>query len=66
MTADEFLDTIHAIGADCNIDRPSIGAEVSTPLSRGSLTRIRPRHSITPTIADCRYRVPLTPRLHVS
>ena len=25
MTADEFLDTIHAIGADCNIDRPSIG-----------------------------------------
>ena len=25
MTAEEFLDTIHAIGADCNIDRPSIG-----------------------------------------
>ncbi len=25
MTADEFLDTIHAIGADCNIDRSSIG-----------------------------------------
>lgn len=25
MTADEFLDTIHAIGADCSIDRSSIG-----------------------------------------
>lgn len=25
MTPDEFLDTIHAIGADCGIDRPSIG-----------------------------------------
>ena len=25
MTADEFLDTIHAIGSDCGIDRPSIG-----------------------------------------
>lgn len=25
MTADEFLDTIHVIGSDCGIDRPSIG-----------------------------------------
>ena len=25
MTPDEFLDTTHAIGADCGIDRPSIG-----------------------------------------
>lgn len=25
MTADEFLDTIYAIGSDCGIDRPSIG-----------------------------------------
>ena len=25
MTADEFLNTIHTIGADCGIDRPSIG-----------------------------------------
>lgn len=25
MTPDEFLDTIHAIGANCGIDRPSIG-----------------------------------------
>lgn len=25
MTANEFLDTIHAIGADCGIERPSIG-----------------------------------------
>lgn len=38
----------------------------STPLIRGSATNLSPRHNITPAIADCRCRVPLTPRLHVS
>ena len=39
---------------------------ISTSRTRGSFDQNSPRHSITPTVADCRYRVPLTPRLHNS
>ena len=35
----------------------------SSPLTRGSFTAKHPRPNITPAIADCRYRAPLTPRL---
>ena len=38
--------------------------QTSTPLIEGSCTNADPRSPITPTIADCRYRTPLTPRLH--
>ena len=37
---------------------------ISTPLNQGSFDKKSPLHSITPTIADCRYKVPLPPRLH--
>lgn len=36
----------------------------STPLIPGSPSVGFPRKDITPAIADCRYRAPLTPRLH--
>ena len=39
--------------------------QTSTPLTRGSFAKESPPCNITPTIADCRYKVPLTPRLHV-
>ena len=38
--------------------------QTSTPLIEGGYTRRHPRENITPTRADCRYRAPLTPRLH--
>ena len=37
--------------------------QTSTPLIKGSFTVCNPRQDITPAIADCRYRTPLTPRL---
>ncbi len=38
--------------------------QTSTSLIRGSFTAVRPRFGITPARADCRYRAPLSPRLH--
>ena len=38
--------------------------QTSTPLIKGSYTNADPLPSITPAIADCRYKAPLTPRLH--
>ncbi len=38
--------------------------QTSTPLTRGSPARTNPRQDITPAGADCRYRAPLSPRLH--
>ena len=35
----------------------------STSLIRGSSTALHPRFGITPAVADCRYRAPLSPRL---
>ena len=32
----------------------------STPLSKGSFANQHPLRNITPAIADCRYKVPLT------
>ena len=49
-------DTVHRF--------PPRKTQVSTPLNKGSSTRMSPLRNITPTIADCRYKVPLTPRLH--
>ena len=43
---------------------PSRKTQTSTPLIKGSSANIRPPCNITPTIADCGYKVPLTPRLH--
>ena len=37
--------------------------KISTPLIPGSPSAGFPRKDITPAIADCRYRAPLTPRL---
>ena len=37
--------------------------KTSAPLTRGSFTRKYPRQNITPAVADCRYRAPLSPRL---
>ena len=37
---------------------------ISTSLTKGSLAKNSSRPVITPAIADCRYRAPLTPRLH--
>ena len=38
--------------------------QTSTPLIKGSCKNADPRSLITPTVADCGYRTPLTPRLH--
>ena len=38
--------------------------QTSTSLIRGSSAVLHPRFGITPAVADCRYRAPLTPRLH--
>ena len=35
----------------------------SAPLTEGSFTLKSPRSGITPAVADCRYRAPLSPRL---
>ena len=43
---------------------PSRKTRTSTPLIKGSSANIRPPCNFTPTIADCGYKVPLTPRLH--
>ena len=37
--------------------------QTSTPLMKGSSARYIPRIGITPAVADCRYRAPLSPRL---
>ena len=37
--------------------------QTSTPLIKGCSTRYKPQIGITPAVADCRYRAPLTPRL---
>ena len=37
--------------------------QTSTPLIEGSSTRRSPQIGITPAVADCRYRAPLSPRL---
>ena len=36
--------------------------QTSTPLIKGSSTRYKPQIGITPAVADCRYRAPLSPR----
>ena len=51
-------DTVHRF--------PSRKTQASTPLIKGSSTNRCPQRNITPAIADCRYKVPLTPRLHES
>ena len=38
--------------------------QTSTPLIEGSFTTIQPRIGMTPAVADCGYRAPLSPRLH--
>ena len=38
--------------------------QTSTSLSGGSPADCRPLRNITPAIADCRFKVPLPPRLH--
>ena len=37
--------------------------QTSTPLIKGSSTRYKPQIGITPAVADCRYRAPLSPQL---
>ena len=49
-------DTVHRF--------PLRKTQTSTPLIKGSYTSNSPQSNITPTRADCRYRAPLTPRLH--
>lgn len=50
-----YPDTVHRF--------PLRKTQASTPLIRGSPTINGPRQNITPTIADCWYRAPLTPQL---
>ena len=38
--------------------------QTSTPLMKRCSTNKKPQLGITPAIADCRYRAPLSPRLH--
>ena len=38
--------------------------QTSTPLIEGSSAKQAPPFGNTPAVADCRYRAPLTPRLH--
>ena len=38
--------------------------QTSTSLIEGSFAMKGPRIGITPAVADCRYRAPLSPRLH--
>jgi hypothetical protein len=40
--------------------------QMSTPLIKGSSTAKNPRIGMTPAVADCRYRAPLSPRLRGS
>ena len=49
-------DTVHRF--------PLRETRTSTPLASGCSPSARPRHVITPAIADCRFRAPLSPRLH--
>ena len=49
-------DTVHRF--------PSRETQLSTSLTKGSSTNQSPLRNITPAVADCRYKVPLTPRLH--
>ena len=49
-------DTVHRV--------PLRKTQTSTPLMKGSSTAKLPRLGITPAVADCRYRAPLSPRLH--
>ena len=49
-------DTVH--------EAPLRKTQTSTLLTRGSPARTHPRRNITPARADCRYRAPLSPRLH--
>ena len=49
-------DTVHRV--------PSRETQTSTSLSGGSPADCRPLRNITPAIADCRFKVPLPPRLH--
>ena len=51
-------DTVHRF--------PSRKTRTSTSLIGGSSASFRPLHNITPAIADCRFKVPLPPRLHES
>ncbi len=48
-------DTVHEF--------PLRKTRASTPLIRGGPTKKHPRQDITPAVADCRYRAPLSPRL---
>ena len=48
-------DTVHEF--------PLRKTRASTPLFRGGPTKKHPRQDITPAVADCRYRAPLSPRL---
>ena len=50
-----YPDTVHRF--------PLRKTQASTPLIRGSPTVNGPGQNITPTIADCWYRAPLTPQL---
>ena len=40
--------------------------QTSTPLIKGCSARYKPQIGITPAVADCRYRAPLSPRLRIS
>ena len=51
-------DTVHRV--------PLRKTQTSTPLMKGSSTAKLPRLGITPAVADCRYRAPLSPRLRGS
>lgn len=48
-------DTVHRF--------PLRRTQTSAPLNKGSSTSMSPRIGITPAVADCRFRAPLSPRL---
>ena len=65
LTAHERISLVLLHSCPDTVQRfPLRKTKASTPLTKGSSTRKHPRQDITPAIADCRFRAPLTPRLY--
>ena len=65
LTAHERVSLVLLHSCPDTVQRfPLRETKTSTPLTKGSSTRKHPRQNITPAIADCRFRAPLTPRLY--
>lgn len=64
LTAHERVSLVLLHSCPDTVQRvPLRKTKASTPLIRGCPARRHPRPDITPAVADCRYRAPLSPRL---